>query len=42
MEKYWNFIIDIKKRRINKIERVLEKLNKVIDKDEDLIRYFRF
>lgn len=42
MEKYWNFTIDIKKRRTNKIERALEKLNKATDKDEDLIRYLRF
>lgn len=42
MEKYWNFTIDIKKRRTNKIERALEKLNKATDKDEDMIRYLRF
>lgn len=42
MEKYWNFTIDIKKRRTDEIERALEKLNKATDKDEDLIRYLRF
>lgn len=39
METYWNFTIDIKERRTNRIEKALEKLNCASDEDEDLIRW---